>query len=343
MKIPIENVYYLLCYAWNKLEEKDLLKIDPRGATSLVDLFAKVLIGGINHLIKRGYDRNYVTYSEETRQIRGKLNFAPIIKRNLLQKGFAHCDFDELSYNVLHNQILKTTLRNLTKAAGLDPRLKDQLTVLYHRFPEVDEIALTQRSFNRVQLHRNNFFYEFLLRICELLHTNLLPSESSGSWIFRDFLQDDKKMPFLFEEFVRNFYKIEAQGFRVGREEIYWKLESADLDATKLLPDLRTDVTLTRGNKKFIVECKYTAEIFQEYYGTPKLRSEHLNQLNAYLTNLPEDPLNDCCHGILLYPSAGGELSKEYTDKKGRKVSVRTLNLNQDWKAIHRDLLAMVA
>ena len=28
MKIPIQNIYYLLCYAWNKLDEKDIVDED---------------------------------------------------------------------------------------------------------------------------------------------------------------------------------------------------------------------------------------------------------------------------------------------------------------------------
>ena len=43
MEIPIQNIYYLLCYAWDKLEEKELIDVDPVGMTELVDLFARVL------------------------------------------------------------------------------------------------------------------------------------------------------------------------------------------------------------------------------------------------------------------------------------------------------------
>lgn len=343
MHIPIENIYYLLCYAWNKLDERDLVRIEPTATTQLVDLFAKVLIGGINHLIKRGFDRGYIPYEEETRRIQGKICFSPSVKRNLLRRGLVDCEFDEFSYNVLHNRIIKTTIRNLKKAKELDPKLRDQLTICYHRLNEVEEIELCGRVFAKVQLNRNNYFYDFLMRVCELLYTNLLPTERAGVWQFKDFLQDENRMPHLFEEFVRNFYKIEARGFKVGREEIYWQLTSMDLEAAKLLPDLRTDITLTYGNRKLIVECKYTAKIFQEYFGTPKFRSEHLNQLNAYLTNLPDTQLNKTCQAILLYPAINGSIQKDYNDTKGRKVSVRTINLNQSWQGIHSELLAMVA
>ena len=75
MKIPIENIYYILCYAWDKLEEKELIKVEPTSTTNLVNLFARVLISGTNHLLKRGFDRGYILDNEETRRLRGKIDF----------------------------------------------------------------------------------------------------------------------------------------------------------------------------------------------------------------------------------------------------------------------------
>ena len=38
-KIPIQNIYYLLCYAWNRLEERDIVDVSGIDSTNLVDLF----------------------------------------------------------------------------------------------------------------------------------------------------------------------------------------------------------------------------------------------------------------------------------------------------------------
>jgi len=69
------------------------------------------------------------------------------------------------------------------------------------------------------------------------------------------------------------------------------------------------------------------------------LRSAHLYQLNAYLDNLSSDP---SCEAMLLYPTVDKALSASYTHK-GHKISIRTINLNQSWQAIHDDLLRLVA
>ena len=41
----------------------------------------------------------------------------------------------------------------------------------------MSEIVLRGDSFRRVQLHRNNAFYGFLLNVCQILHEELLPEE----------------------------------------------------------------------------------------------------------------------------------------------------------------------
>src|SRR5919107_686026 len=125
-QIPIQNIYYLLCYAWNKLEEGEVVGVSAINSTRLVDLFAKVLAGGTHHLIRRGFDRGYLAFAEETPRIRGKIDFSSSLKRNLLARGQARCEYEELDHNVLHNQILKTTLERLSLAEGLDTKLREE-------------------------------------------------------------------------------------------------------------------------------------------------------------------------------------------------------------------------
>lgn len=91
MSIPIENIYYLLCYAWNKLDEKDRVAVSAEDYTKLLDLLAKVLINSTRILLKRGIDRNYVDVTAEFAGVKGKLQLSETIKSQLLskQKPFA--------------------------------------------------------------------------------------------------------------------------------------------------------------------------------------------------------------------------------------------------------------
>jgi len=76
MNIPIQNIYFLLCYAWDKLEERDTVAIKAVEGNQVIDLLAKVLIGGMNHLFRRGLDRGYIEFEAETKRIKGKIDLS---------------------------------------------------------------------------------------------------------------------------------------------------------------------------------------------------------------------------------------------------------------------------
>jgi 5-methylcytosine-specific restriction enzyme subunit McrC len=341
VKIPILNVYYLLCYAWDKLAERDVVAVEALDPQNLPNLFAKVLINGTNHMIKRGFDRGYVSQHEWTARIRGKIDFQAAIRRNAVATGRLPCNFDELSHDVIHNQILKATMQRLSRTQGLAPELGEALTHLCRRLSDVTDIELNARVFGRVQLHRNNQFYDFLLKVCELIFYNLLISEKSGASKFMDFVQDKRQMAFLYEAFVRNFYKSHTH-FLVKREDIQWRWRPADKAAAGLLPKMQTDISLTSATRKIIIDCKFTPEATQHHYEAETLRSGHLYQIDAYMNNLKAGKLSELCEMMLLYPTVDTALSASYSDKD-RKISIRTINLNQPWQDIHQDLLNLVA
>ena len=255
--------------------------------------------------------------------------------------GRLPCDFDELSYNVLHNRILKATMRRLIRTEGLAAECSEGLTRLCRLFSDIQDIELNSRLFGQVQLHRNNQFYDFLLKVCELIHRNLLVSEKHGTSKFMDFVRDKRQMAILFENFVRTFYRVHTD-YQVKREDIYWRWIAADQVAAGLLPKMQTDISLTSGTRKIIIDCKFTPEATQQHYEAETLRSVHLYQINAYMDNLPEDKLTDTCQMMLLYPTMETPLSATFTHK-GHTISIRTINLNQPWQSIHQDLLALVA
>ncbi len=338
MKIPIQNIYFLLCYAWDTLEERDLVDVDPVGITELVDLFSRVLISGTNHLLKRGFDRNYVPHEEQTSRLQGKIRFDAVVK-TIVPTAKLPCEFDELSYDVVHNRILKATASRLMRTDRISKKNAEIFAVLCRQLAEVGDVELTSQIFGQVQLHKNNHFYDFLMKLCSLIQHNLLVSETRGRSRFRDFTRDRRQMAVLFEKFVRNFYR-KHTNYRVRREDIQWNLIAQDPSAAKLLPKMQTDISLEVEDRKIIIDCKYTPEATRTHYESEKLRSEHLYQLHAYLSNLPHRESR--CDGVLLYPEMDRPLAASFSNN-GRTLSIRTINLHQPWTAIHDDLLRLVA
>lgn len=335
--IPIKNIYYMLCYAWDRLEQRDIVEIDNIEGNEIFDLFARILINGINYLIKKGFHRQYTPYNEEINVVKGRININESIKMRSHIKGKLYCKFDELTYNVLYNQILKTTIYNLLGLVDLDNNLKGELTRLYRYFHVIDRITINKKKFSEVQINRNNQYYSFLLDICEIIHDNLFVSESSGEVKFKDFIRDEKQMAYVFENFVRNFYKRELIGSKVYRENIKWSQEEGD--NLEYLPTMQTDISVEIGSNKMIMDTKYKKDAFGYNYDVKKLHSENLYQIFAYLKNIKvKGGINENCVGVLLYPKTGEELNLQYT-LQGEKIQINTIDLDQDWQLIHERLV----
>lgn len=346
MKIPVANIYYLLAYAWDKLPESRFTQVNADACATPLDLLAHLLVGGTAHLFKKGLDRNYRDHEACMPAIKGKLLVGESLHGLALLQGKAVCRYDVFDHDVLHNQILKATLKRLSRADALDRDVKKAAGNLSLRFHEVREIVLTKPVFSQVRLHRNNRFYGFLIAVCELIHDNLLPDERTGKYQFKDFLRDDDQMARLFEAFVRNFYKRELQGScKVFRENIDWKSAATDAKAVALLPRMQTDITLQFEGRKIILETKYYKDVLARHYGIEKLHREHLSQVFSYLKHQvnPKDAKSASAEGILLYATAGQDINVDYPDTLGHQIAVRTLNLADDWKMIRQQLLEMVA
>ena len=65
--IPIQNLYYLLLYAWNRVPEGQTLDVTGIPSPELPNLLAKVLADGVRNLLRRGLDRSYVRSGSTSR------------------------------------------------------------------------------------------------------------------------------------------------------------------------------------------------------------------------------------------------------------------------------------
>lgn len=338
-QIPIVNIYYLLCYAWDKLEERDTIAVDPIEGGHVIDLLGKVLANGTAHLLRRGLDRGYVPVSEDSRTVRGRIAFGECVNRQLLRQGRVHVEYDELSHNVLHNRILRSTLRRLVRSKLVDERVRDQCHDAERRMGDVEEIELSGLTFRSVQLGRQTNFYEFLIRVCEMLVESLLPTEEEGQSKFRDFERD--RMPALFEEFVKGFYMREQTEFRVSSEVIAWAATPADEASAALLPQMRTDVSLISANRHLVIDTKFYRDALRTHFDADKLREMHLYQMHAYMTNLEVAYPDETISGMLLYPEVNVSIDASY-DFMGRNLRVATVDLSAPWQEIHCRLLDII-
>jgi 5-methylcytosine-specific restriction enzyme subunit McrC len=213
-----------------------------------------------------------------------------------------------------HNRILKASLRRLARAPKLNPELSRELRALAHRFPDMTDIWLERSAFSRVQLHRNNAYYDYLLRVAELAFDCLPPDPSGGGFVFQDVLRDERKTAIVFEEFVRNFYRVEQQRFAVKPLTIQWDATTLSSSEVGRLPNMIVDVFLQDQERKIIIDTKYYASALQSKRGSESFHSGNLYQLFSYLKNAAgRDPTFQAAEGILLYPQVQYSLNASFS------------------------------
>ncbi|MDB4665465.1 hypothetical protein OAE97_03900 [Verrucomicrobia bacterium] len=340
--IPVANIYYLLCYAWNNLEEKETLaNVDTLESTDLLDLFAVVLVKGTRRLIRRGLDRGYVAREGEFPGVRGKLMVTQTLRRHLMYQGRTACEWDELEYDTLPNRILKTILQRLYVADQIEDTIRAEVHDLLRWLEPVRSLELRAEHFRRVQLHRNNRIYSFLLHICEFVYEHWLPAENGSNRLFRDFKREG--LPGLFEKFVLNFYRHElSSDWDVRARIINWQMTASNKDANELMPRMQTDVCLEGPGQTIIIDTKFYAQALKTgRHGTTKLPSGNLYQLYTYLRQ--QSCLNgwEQAEGVLLYPRINRDFAAEFTTH-GHHIRALSIDLSQPWQTIHKELMQIV-
>lgn len=344
MEIPIANIYYLLCYAWDVLEERDnFVDVGKSQAPELQDLFAKILVNGTRRLIHRGLDRGYLEREDEISGVRGKLLVTQTVRRDLIRFGRTACVWDELEYNTLPNQILKTTLQGLYDEAAIDEDIHADIHDLLRWLGPVASIKMRSEHFRHVQLHRNNRIYGFLLRVCEFIYEYWLPEEQGGPRRFRDFVRDG--LPALFEKFIFNFYRHElARDWKVSSPIIQWQMFQPNQDARTFVPRMETDICLRRQDRAIILDTKFYASALKlSSFGEPKLPAANLYQLYTYLRQKSVDAGWEQAEGVLLYPRTTQNVAVEFITH-GHRIRALTIDLAQPlWKTIHHQLMGIVS
>jgi 5-methylcytosine-specific restriction enzyme subunit McrC len=342
VKIPIRNLFYLLCYAWDVLDRADELEVGTSDAPDLENLMAEVLASGIEHLLRRGMEQGYVEFREDSKAIRGRVDFQQTVKRFLDRRREAHLVTEELSPDILTNQILRASLAALLRFSTLTTENRERIAGLYHGLRGVSEIKIYGSSFYRIRLHTNNREYRVLMSICELLHRYALADAAGANLRFFDFDRYEVKMRKLFQMFVTNFYRRRQQVYGINAEAFPWHDSMAYHTDEVAMPRLHTDIVMTSPVKKIVVETKYMPQPFHKRFGKTILRANHVNQAFAYMQNVEAWDLSSRpVEGILLYPAVTDSFLLKWR-LFGHSFTAAAVDLNKSWLEIETQLLQLV-
>ena len=197
--IPIQNIYYMLSYAFRTLTKQGYREMSTEKFSNTADLMTEILIAGISQQLKRGLGRAYIEQMEDIPVIRGRVNITESVKRQTMINRQLSCVYDDFSVNNSKNRIIKSTALLLLRADVAKQR-KSRLRKLLVYFDKVVLIDLRTVDWN-IHYDRNNQTYRMLISICYLVVKGLLQTQADGKTKIMDFL-DDQQMYHLYEKFI---------------------------------------------------------------------------------------------------------------------------------------------
>lgn len=340
--IIIKNIYHMLVYAFKVLKQEEYKSIEKEkfDDKEIYDLFAEILDKGVSKQLKQGLYREYVPVHEELSVIRGKLDINGTVQLKSQRKQKISCEFDEYSEDNIFNQILKVTLTDIVQTKELDKARKKELKNLLLFFGNVSLIDKHSIPWDRLIYQRNNSNYEMLINLCYFLLNGMIQTTEDGKYKMASFT--DEQMHMLFQRFVFEYFKKEYKNvISVSAPTVKWYDDENPFIV--FLPVMKTDIVLRKDGKTLIIDTKYYTRIMTQNQKKSELRSSHLYQIYSYVKNMEKDKKNGVVSGLLLYAKTDEEIFPDSGAVKsfistGNIIGVETLDLNQDFPVIERQL-----
>ena len=107
-----------------------------------------------------------------------------------------------------------------------------------------------------------------------------------------------------------------------------------------MLPIMQSDIMFVYGDRTLIIDTKYYSHTTQKQYNVNTLHSNNLYQIFTYVKN--KAAAGGEVSGMLLYARTDEEIQPDHTYMmSGNRISVKTLDLNCDFREIARQLNAI--
>ena len=199
-EIPIKNIYYMALYAWDKIDNKDIL--NDKSLEKLEnsnEVIIELFLNEVSKLAKKGLYGEYNENVYNTKYIRGKIQIQESIK---LIKPNLICQYDEFSKNNVLNQIIKTTLIRVSRLRNINFNLKRKANSLLLEFNEIQEVLFSKDLLNNIYYNQLNKDYRFAIDLAVFIYNNSIPAEKYGSYKFIEIFKDEEKMSTIFESFI---------------------------------------------------------------------------------------------------------------------------------------------
>lgn len=302
----------------NMLKATKKLKVQKVGQANvnkqnihLLDIYFEWFLTEVELLIRQGLIKQYYIETKNVNALKGKLDFAGHIRKNLIHKERFYTTHQIYEKNHLIHQILAFALsiiEDFSKGTYLYSRCKSvQLD-----FPEVKDIRINKSTFTKIKKSRKSAPYQSALEIARFIILNYAPNISSGDEKMLALLFD---MNSLWEEYV--LVKMKREALKMEDTEVYGQSSKEFWQGITIRPD----IVVKKKDQVYVIDTKW------KNIGNFKPSTHDLRQMYVY---------NDywfSVQSMLLYP-ATKTIAPDFRNFKLRdhQCAVGRLNILKDGK-----------
>ena len=255
-----------------------------RQSIHLLDIYFEWFLNEVQLLIHQGLIKQYYKETGNVKALKGKLEFAGHINKNLVHKERFYTTHQVYDKDHLIHQVLGQALEiiaTLSKGNYLYSKCK----TVQLNFPEVKSIKANENTFTRIPKSRKTAPYDNALAIARLIILNYGPNVSSGSEKMLALLFD---MNSLWEEYVLVRLKQVCQDNDI---EVYGQNSKGFWNGITIRPDIVLKKQIEGKMETVIIDTKWK-NIDQSQPSTHDLRQMYV--YNEYWESRKS---------LLLYPS----------------------------------------
>lgn len=164
------NFYQMWGFTENIKTAKLFDTVDISEGNSLADLMAKPFLDTVNPIIEEGIFKNYVTNTEQIPAIKCRLLLSQNIRGSHITQEKFWCEFDDLTADILENQILLYCSKLLASRLT-DTKYKQKLYYFQHRLEMegVSDVPLEPYHLDSISIQKLNQHYNNALDFCEFI------------------------------------------------------------------------------------------------------------------------------------------------------------------------------
>ena len=318
----IENLVKLINYVYDLdidiLPESEVKFRDE--SNMLTEIIISSFLSQCRNLIRQGLYKSYVLRQDRNMlSLRGKLLLVQQLQNDARSNVKFACEYDELEYDNLENQILLYCLHRCSGWTIIDSKRNEINRLIQQISPFVDDrINITVDHFKKINYTRLNQYYEKIHQLCKIIVQNIGISdfyEQKTSFVNSFFVD----MNWVFEEF---FSKLVKQYYPLpSKEQVIERSWISTLGYTKAN---EPDILIYEENGKdikYILDTKYKDSFNED--GTPKIKTEDVRQLLDYMTHQGKT------EGYLIYPKTKKSKPDEWK-AENRDFTVKTRYIDID-------------